>query len=227
MELLIEANRVEKEYHTEAGAIRVLKGIDLSVEPGDFVGIVGPSGSGKSTFLYVLSGLEKATSGEVILFGNSVGTMKDREINEIRKSKIGFVFQFYNLLPNLTVMENIELPLVISKQSDMSMALQALKMVGLDQFASLYPAQLSGGMQQRVAIARAMVTNPEIIFADEPTGNLDHNSGIEIMKILKRLNQEQGVTIVLVTHNLDHVAYCTRKLELIDGTIGKDERVGV
>lgn len=225
--VLIKASKLEKEFNSQAGPIKVLTNINLTVQTGEFVGVVGPSGSGKSTLLYVLSGLEKASAGEILLFGEKVGSMNDIKMNEIRREKIGFVFQFYNLLPNLTVLENVELPLVIKKSNDLNKASEILYLVGLDQFASFYPSQLSGGMQQRVAIARAMVTNPKILFADEPTGNLDHKSGTEIMKILKRLNQEQKVTIVLVTHNLDHVAYCTRKLELIDGTIGKDERVSV
>ena len=225
--VLIKASKLEKEFNSQAGPIKVLTNINLTVQTGEFVGVVGPSGSGKSTLLYVLSGLEKASAGEILLFGEKVGSMYDIKMNEIRREKIGFVFQFYNLLPNLTVLENVELPLVIKKSNDLNKASEILNLVGLDQFASFYPSQLSGGMQQRVAIARAMVTNPKILFADEPTGNLDHKSGTEIMKILKRLNQEQKVTIVLVTHNLDHVAYCTRKLELIDGTIGKDERVSV
>jgi len=225
--VLIKASKLEKEFNSQAGPIKVLTNINLTVQTGEFVGVVGPSGSGKSTLLYVLSGLEKASAGEILLFGEKVGSMNDIKMNEIRREKIGFVFQFYNLLPNLTVLENVELPLVIKKSNDLNKASEILNLVGLDQFASFYPSQLSGGMQQRVAIARAMVTNPKILFADEPTGNLDHKSGTEIMKILKRLNQEQKVTIVLVTHNLDHVAYCTRKLELIDGTIGKDERVSV
>ncbi|MDD4184935.1 MAG: ABC transporter ATP-binding protein [Candidatus Izemoplasmatales bacterium] len=227
MMVLIKASKLEKEFNSQAGPIKVLTNINLTVQTGEFVGVVGPSGSGKSTLLYVLSGLEKASAGEILLFGEKVGSMNDIKMNEIRREKIGFVFQFYNLLPNLTVLENVELPLVIKKSNDLNKASEILYLVGLDQFASFYPSQLSGGMQQRVAIARAMVTNPKILFADEPTGNLDHKSGTEIMKILKRLNQEQKVTIVLVTHNLDHVAYCTRKLELIDGTIGKDERVSV
>ncbi|MFA5467195.1 MAG: ABC transporter ATP-binding protein [Candidatus Izemoplasmatales bacterium] len=227
MMVLIKASKLEKEFNSQAGPIKVLTNINLTVQTGEFVGVVGPSGSGKSTLLYVLSGLEKASAGEILLFGEKVGSMNDIKMNEIRREKIGFVFQFYNLLPNLTVLENVELPLVIKKSNDLNKASEILNLVGLDQFASFYPSQLSGGMQQRVAIARAMVTNPKILFADEPTGNLDHKSGTEIMKILKRLNQEQKVTIVLVTHNLDHVAYCTRKLELIDGTIGKDERVSV
>ncbi|MGI6392031.1 MAG: ABC transporter ATP-binding protein [Candidatus Izemoplasmatales bacterium] len=222
--VLIEAKKVEKEYITQAGSIRVLKNINLCVKNGEFVGIVGPSGSGKSTLLYVLSGLEKATSGEVILFGKSTAEMNDADMNAIRKSKIGFVFQFYNLLPNLTVLENVELPLVIARQTDLSKAIEALKMVNLDKHLTLYPAQLSGGMQQRVAIARAMVTNPKILFADEPTGNLDYQSSIEIIEILKNLNQKQQTTIVLVTHNLEHMAYCSRKIEIIDGNIGEDER---
>ncbi|NLZ62143.1 MAG: ABC transporter ATP-binding protein [Acholeplasmataceae bacterium] len=222
--VLIEAKKVEKEYITQAGSIRVLRNINLCVKNGEFVGIVGPSGSGKSTLLYVLSGLEKPTSGEIMLFGKSTAEMNDADMNAIRKSKIGFVFQFYNLLPNLTVLENVELPLVIAKQTDLSKAIEALKMVNLDKYLTLYPAQLSGGMQQRVAIARAMVTNPKILFADEPTGNLDHQSSIEIIEILKNLNQKQQTTIVLVTHNLEHMAYCSRKIEIIDGNIGEDER---
>ncbi len=224
---LIAASKLQKDYRTQAGITAVLKGVDLRIGAGEFLGIVGPSGSGKSTLLYVLSGLEPATAGTVSLFGKTIGEMKDHEIADLRKHKLGFVFQFYNLLPNLTVLENVELPLVIAGKSDLAKAKTALGLIGLKDADALYPAQLSGGMQQRVAIARAMVNDPKIVFADEPTGNLDQKSGREIMGILKKLNQETGVTIVLVTHNLEHLAYCTRKLELIDGKIGNDETLGV
>jgi putative ABC transport system ATP-binding protein len=220
--ILIETRNLQKNYQSPAGTISVLQAVNIKVDSGEFIGIVGPSGSGKSTLLYVMSGLEPPTSGEVVLFKKPIKSMTESDINEIRKNKIGFVFQFYNLLPNLTVLENVELPLVIAKNRNMALALSALEVVGLQDVVAMYPAQLSGGMQQRVAIARAIVNDPKIIFADEPTGNLDLQTGKEIMELLKRLNLELGVTIVLVTHNLDHLTYCTRKLELVNGIVKND-----
>ena len=198
----------------------VLKGINININKGDFTGIVGPSGSGKTTLLYCLSSLEKITSGSVLFMGKDITKYSSKELSELRKHDLGFVFQFYNLIPNLTVYENILLPQVIAGE-DGSYIDEILEMVGMKEYKTYYPNQLSGGMQQRVAIARALVNKPKIIFADEPTGNLDQKKGLEIMKILKRLNAENEITIVLVTHNEDYLDFCNKKIRLVDGHIVK------
>ncbi|MCK4551351.1 MAG: ABC transporter ATP-binding protein [Tenericutes bacterium] len=198
----------------------VLKGINININKGDFAGIVGPSGSGKTTLLYCLSSLEKITSGSVLFMGKDITKYSSKELSELRKHDLGFVFQFYNLIPNLTVYENILLPQVIAGE-DGSYIDEILEMVGMKEYKTYYPNQLSGGMQQRVAIARALVNKPKIIFADEPTGNLDQKKGLEIMKILKRLNAENEITIVLVTHNEDYLDFCNKKIRLVDGHIVK------
>lgn len=195
----------------------VLKNINLSINEGEFTGIVGPSGSGKTTLLYCLSSLESITSGNVFINGKDISSFKDEEISDLRKTEIGFVFQFYNLIPNLTAFENVLLAKVIAK-TDFDVD-QVLEMVGMKEFKDFYPNQLSGGMQQRIAIARALINQPKIIFADEPTGNLDQKSGKEIMDLLQDLNKKENITIVLVTHNEDYLEYCNKIFKLIDGKI--------
>lgn len=220
---LIQASGVGKSYTIDSLSIPVLKDIELTIQKGDFVGIVGPSGSGKSTLLYVLSGLEKATSGSIRFLGGPFSELADSKRAAFRKTDIGFVFQFYNLIPNLTVRENVEIAAVISKRVTAWSPDDLLGWVGMDAYADRYPHQLSGGQQQRVAIARALVNRPAIVFADEPTGNLDTHSGHEIMDLLRRMNQEKDVTVVLVTHNPDHLQYCGRVVQLLDGMIVSDE----
>lgn len=224
---LIETIHLSKEYVTQQLSTLALKDINLKVESGCFCGIVGPSGSGKSTLLYVLSGLEKPTSGTCLMMGNDLAHFSEAEIALLRQTTIGFVFQFFNLMPNLTVYENVLFPQVIAKKTDETRVETCLRLVNMEAFRNHYPSQLSGGMQQRVAIARAMVNDPKIIFADEPTGNLDSKSGREVMELLSRLNRELGMTVILVTHNPDHLAYCTRKIELKDGSIVNDQLVSV
>lgn len=223
----IKARQIYKDYINQQVETKVLKGIDVNIEQGEFCAIIGPSGSGKSTLLYVLSGLEQPTSGEVELFGLNIKAFSEKEIQKLRRKDLGFVFQFYNLIPNLTVYENVILPMIIDKSANDESVDEVLKTVGMLDFKNYYPNQLSGGMQQKVAIARALINKPKLIFADEPTGNLDNASGNEIMRLLKSLNEEQGITVVLVTHNLDHVKYCKRVLRLKDGKIENDEAVKV
>jgi putative ABC transport system ATP-binding protein len=220
---LMQAKRVGKTYAVDALNIPVLRDIDLTIQKGDFVGIVGPSGSGKSTLLYVLSGLEKVSSGSVSYLGGPFSELSDSKRAEFRKTDIGFVFQFYNLIPNLTVFENVEIAAVLAKRPSALSPMDVLAWVEMDAFANRYPHQLSGGQQQRVAIARALINRPSIVFADEPTGNLDTASGREIMELLRRMNREKDVTIVLVTHNPDHLEACTRIVRLLDGVIVADE----
>jgi len=196
----------------------VLKGIDIQIDKGDFCGIVGPSGSGKTTLLYCLSSLETITEGEVLIGGKNIVDFSELEISKLRQSTIGFIFQFYNLIPNLTVYENVLLARVIAGKDDTDIDV-VLEKVGMIDFKNYYPNQLSGGMQQRVAIARALVNKPEIIFADEPTGNLDQKIGKSIMDLLHSLNTTEQVTIVLVTHNEEYLSYCNKVLRLLDGKI--------
>ncbi len=216
-----------KDYGNAKVTINVLKNIDLSIDSNDFVGITGASGSGKTTLLYVLSGLEKPTAGTVSLFGKTTTQYSDRELAEFRRNRIGFVFQFYNLIPNLTVHENVLLAAIIAGNKDGERIDKVLDMVGMLDRQSAFPNELSGGMQQRVAIARALVNDPDIIFADEPTGNLDSENAGEIMKILHSLNADHNKTVVLVTHSEDFLKYCNRNVKLSDGRVVKDVRLDV
>lgn len=221
--ILIECKDVSKNYLETTVCTEVLKSINLSIRENDFLGVVGASGSGKTTLLYVLSALEKPTSGSLFLFQKPIDTYSDKELADLHKVRIGFVFQFFNLVPNLTVWENMLLPMVIAKNDNDAIISEMLELVGMLEYKDRYPNQLSGGMQQRVAIARCLVNDPDIIFADEPTGNLDSVNGEEIMTLLKRLHQEKHKTIVLVTHDEKFLKYCTRFIRLADGRILCDE----
>lgn len=215
---IIRTENLIKIFDNKVVNQKVLKGINISINKGDFAGIVGPSGSGKTTLLYCLSSLEDITKGKVFINDKDITKYTDKEIEELRKHEIGFVFQFFNLIPNLTVYENILLARIIAGDDD-SYIDEILKKINMYEYKEYYPNQLSGGMQQRVAIARALVNKPTIIFADEPTGNLDTKSGIQIMDILKDLNVTDGITILLVTHNEDYLKYCNTTFRLIDGKI--------
>lgn len=215
---VIETIDLRKTYINATVAQEVLKGINIEINQGDFTGIVGPSGSGKTTLLYCMSSLEKISSGQILFLKKNITAYSEKEIADLRKTELGFIFQFYNLIPNLTVYENILLARVIAGLDD-SYIDEILDEVGMKEFKDYYPNQLSGGMQQRVSIARALVNNPKIVFADEPTGNLDQKNGFEIMELLKKLNVKRGITIVLVTHNEDYLTYCNRVFRLVDGII--------
>lgn len=221
---LIKVNKVTKDYNIKKIVNNILKDITFSIDKNEFVFVVGPSGSGKSTLLYVLSGIEDYSSGSIILFDKELNTYSDNEMSFIRQKKIGFVFQSYNLISNLSVYDNVKLAVVLGNTAidNINKCLEQVKML---EYKDYYPNQLSGGMQQRVAIARALVNNPEIIFADEPTGNLDNKNGIQIMEILKELNKDLNKTIIMVTHNEDLIKYGTRVIELFDGKILSDEKV--
>jgi putative ABC transport system ATP-binding protein len=219
----IKATNLEKVYRVEKLSYPVLKGIDLSVKQGEFVSICGPSGSGKTTLLYTLSGLEPYTSGSIMLFDKELNLYTDSEKAKMRSQDIGFVFQMFNLIPNLTVYENVLLSSVLGTQKPKSEILDILNLVGIKQNSDYYPYQLSGGMQQRVAIARALINHPKIIFADEPIGSLDYKNGLAIMELFKKLNKELDVTIIMVTHNEDTTKYGTRTLHMLDGKVIKDE----
>ncbi len=218
----IEVEHLNKNYTMGEFVNPVLKDIDLKIQEEEFVSIMGPSGSGKSTLLYLMGGLEKPTSGQIQIDGSNILEFTDEEECKFRRSTIGFVFQSYNLIPNLTVVENIVLPLELDhkKYANYQKRLdEILDIVGLTEHKNHTPKELSGGQQQRVAIARAIITNPKILFADEPIGNLDSKTGITILELLKKINREMGMTIVMVTHSKESAEYGNRVIYLKDGEL--------
>jgi putative ABC transport system ATP-binding protein len=226
---LIEIRDITKVYHM-GGDIEVhaLRGVSLQVDTGELLSIMGPSGSGKSTMMNVMGCLDQPTSGEYYLDGVDVKRLSDNALAEIRNRKIGFVFQTFNLLPRTTALQNVELPLVyrgVNGRERRRRVTEALEMVGLADRIHHRPNELSGGEQQRVAIARALATEPDIILADEPTGNLDSRAGAEIMVIFQRLNREMGITVVFVTHDPEIAAHTRRIVQLLDGKIVADDLV--
>ena len=228
MASLIEIKDLVKDYKLGEVPVHVLKKISFEIERGDFVSIMGPSGSGKSTLMNILGCLDKPTSGTYMLDGISVGNLNRDQLAEIRNKKIGFVFQQFNLLARTSATENVELPLMytdIPAIERHERARKALLVVGLAGREEHQPSQLSGGQQQRVAIARSMVNNPSIILADEPTGALDSRIGIEIMAIFQRLNREEGITMIVVTHDSDISAYSNRRIHFKDGKLQLDEKL--
>lgn len=222
MENIIEACDLCKTYKLGEINVEVLKDITLDIKRGEFASVMGPSGSGKSTLLYLLGGLDKPTSGSVKLKGKELSAMKDNEESKMRRRDVGFVFQFYNLVPNLSVEENIMLPILLDgkklKQYQSRLD-EILELVGLSDRKKHTPRELSGGQQQRVAIARALANEPDIILADEPIGNLDSKTGMEIMELFKRINTEKGKTIVQVTHSNEAARYGTRIINVRDGRV--------
>ncbi|MGE0822025.1 MAG: ABC transporter ATP-binding protein [Candidatus Binatia bacterium] len=224
--VLIRVERLTKVYTLGEVQVQALCDVSLSIERGEFVAIMGSSGSGKSTFMNILGCLDRPTSGLYFLEGREIATLSADERAEIRGSKIGFVFQNFNLLPRTSAVENVELPLLysaIARKEQRQRALQALAEVGVADRAYHQPSQLSGGQQQRVAIARALVNAPAIILADEPTGNLDSSTSLEVMEVFSTLNR-QGITVILVTHETDIAAFTHRRLVFRDGRVVSDER---
>ncbi|WP_303740683.1 ABC transporter ATP-binding protein [Lutispora saccharofermentans] len=222
MENIIQALDLCKTYKLGEVSIAVLKDVNIAINQGEFVSLMGPSGSGKSTLLYLLGGLDKPTSGSITVKGRELSVMKDKEESEMRRREIGFVFQFYNLVPNLNLEENIMLPILLDGKNlkkYKSRLDEILELVGLADRRKHTPRELSGGQQQRVAIARALVNEPDIILADEPTGNLDSKAGTEILELFKKINKEKNKTIVQVTHSHEAAQYGTRLINVKDGRV--------
>ena len=219
---MIEAENIYKGFFVGTQELAVLKGVSLAIREGEFVSLMGPSGSGKSTLLYILGGLDKADSGSVRVCGKETGKMGDAEESAMRRDEIGFVFQAYNLIDNLTVEENILVPALLGGKRLKDMAEPAeglLKSVGLHEHRKHRPMELSGGQQQRTAIARALVNRPKVLFADEPTGNLDSRNGKEVLELLSRLNKQYGITILMVTHSEEAAGHGGRVIRLRDGRL--------
>ncbi len=228
---VISVRDLVKTYTVGDVVVRALRGVSLDVNRGEFVAVTGPSGSGKSTLMHILGCLDRPTSGQYILDGEDVSQMSKDQLAEIRNRRIGFVFQGFNLLSRTTALDNVELPLLYGAGGKMRtaerhrLATEALESVGLAERADHHPNQLSGGQQQRVAIARALITKPSILLADEPTGNLDTRTSIEVMGIFQRLNRQQGITVLVITHEHDIAEYGTRIISCRDGQITKDQPV--
>lgn len=215
----VRATGLEKTYHQGDDVIRALRGIDLSVAPGEFLAVTGASGSGKSTLMHILGGLDRPDAGDVLLEGEPLSSKSDEDLALVRRRRLGFVLQFFNLLPTMTAVENAAFPLLLDGVADAKQRAEAaLDEVGLGARISHRPSQLSGGEQQRVALARALVTNPAVVFADEPTGNLDSVTGEDILKLL-RGTADKGQTIVMVTHDTKTADYADRAVRLRDGVL--------
>ena len=220
----LQVEQLTKVYGAGDAAVRALDGVSLTVERGEFVAVMGASGSGKSTLLHLLGGVDRPTSGHITLDGVSLYDQKEEELTVFRRRQIGLVYQFYNLVPLLTVEENLTLPLLLDGRSaDPARVLDLLARLGLEGKRRAFPAQLSGGQQQRVAIARALITHPALLLADEPTGNLDSAASEKVMRMLVRLNETTGQTIVMITHDETLALQARRILRLRDGRIVKDE----
>ena len=223
---VIETRALKKDFARGDLQVHALQGISLSIAPGEFVAIVGKSGSGKSTFMNILGCLDRPSEGSYLLDGHDVAGLSADERAELRGEKIGFVFQAFNLIPRTSALENVELPLIysgVSRAEQTRRARESLDKLGLRERADHHPSELSGGEQQRVAIARALVNRPKLLLADEPTGNLDSRTSLEIMGILEQLNRDEGLTVVLVTHEADIAAFADRVLTFRDGEVVADE----
>ena len=226
---IIEARGVEKTYRVGPVAVPALRGVDLRIDEGEMIAIMGPSGCGKTTLLNCLSGLDDVDAGEITVAGHALHGMDDEARTRFRAQSMGFIFQSYNLLPVLTAVENVELPLLVSGtgvKEARKRALEALGSVGLEERAHHKPTELSGGQQQRVTIARSLVNHPAIVWADEPTGNLDTRTGSEVLDIMKRLNRERGQTYVIVTHDASLAATCDRILHMENGRMVREDVTG-
>jgi putative ABC transport system ATP-binding protein len=229
MSAIVEARGVSRTYSTGRVSVPALGAGDRAREPGGIVAIMGPSGCGKTTLLNCLSGLDEIDAGDVIIEGTSLADMSDRARTDYRARRMGFVFQFYNLIPVLTAVENVELPLLVARvgaAEARKRALEAMKLVGVDQRAEHVPDELSGGQRQRVTIARALVNDPAIVWADEPTGDLDSESADEIVALMRRLNEKRGLTFLIVTHDISVGRRTDRIVRMLDGRIVESNRLG-
>jgi putative ABC transport system ATP-binding protein len=227
---VISVHDLKKTYVVGDIEVRALRHVSMDVEAGEFLAVTGPSGSGKSTFMHILGCLDRPTSGQYFLDGKDVSQLSKNDLARIRNHQIGFVFQGFNLLSRTTALENVELPLLYNASSSKAQerkrrAMEALKLVGLEARSHHLPNQLSGGQQQRVAIARALINNPSILLADEPTGNLDTKTSIEVMGVFQQLNRERGITVLLITHERDIAEYGTRVVAFRDGVVKTDEKI--
>jgi len=222
---VIRLAHLGKHYETRAGPVPVLTDVNLDIGPAEFVAIMGPSGSGKSTLMSILGCLDAPSDGTYVFEGRDVGALSRDQLADLRNRVIGFVFQGFNLLPRATLLDNVALPLVyagVGKSERLPRARLMLERVGLRSYTASFPDQVSGGQQQRAAIARALINHPRLILADEPTGNLDTRTSQEIMGLLQQLNAEEGITVVLVTHDLDIAAHAMRLVHLVDGQVAED-----
>jgi len=227
---IVEARSIVKTYDTGAVRVDALRGVDLTLERGEMAAIMGPSGCGKTTLLNCLSGLDAVDAGEVVIEGTSLGTMSDRERTDYRARHMGFVFQFYNLMPVLTAVENVELPLLLARvgaKPARQKALDALELVGVADRAGHVPDALSGGERQRVTIARSLVNDPAIVWADEPTGDLDSENAQEIVALMRRLNVERGLSFLIVTHDIAVGRKTDRIIRMLDGVVVEEQQLEV
>ena len=215
---MIKTQNLTKTYGKGEGKVTALDGVDITIKDGEMVAIIGKSGSGKSTLLNLLGGLDKATEGKVFYNDKDLSTMNDSKLSEFRLKNIGFVFQFFDLIPELTAEENVMFPAKLAKKKETSEG-ELYTALDISDRVKHYPAELSGGQQQRAAIARALINDPDVILCDEPTGNLDKKSGEEVMSLLKKLNEENGKTVIIVTHDNDIASQCGRVIELSDGRL--------
>ena len=224
---VLVVDNVEKIYAGGRGGVAALRGVSFTVEAGEFIALMGPSGCGKSSLLHILGGMDRATAGRVTLNDVSLAALSEEELARLRRRQIGFVFQFFNLLPTLTVAENVALPLMLDgapERETNARTQELLARVGLADRAGHYPAELSGGEMQRCAVARAILTRPHLVLADEPTGNLDSDNGHQVMQLLSELNRETGLTIILATHANESADYARRVIRMRDGLIESDHR---
>ncbi len=225
---ILELKGITKDFMKGERTVKALRGVDLSIEKGEFLAIVGPSGSGKTTLLNIVGCLDTPSAGSVVYDGRELGGLKEKQLSEYRKKNIGFIFQSFNLIPVLTVQENVELPMVIErtmKNEQMAgRALEIIRAVGLETMADRLPREISGGQEQRVAIARALVKNPLVVLADEPTANLDSTTAEEVIALMRKINQERQTTFVFSTHDPRMQKHARRVVELKDGQVASDER---
>jgi len=225
---LIRVESLRKQYETDAGPQPVLRGVDLSIDAGEFVAVMGASGSGKSTFMNILGCLDVPSAGRYLLDGNDISRLSGDELARLRNRFIGFVFQGFNLLPRANLLDNVALPMLYAARPAAernARALELLERVGLERYARYLPSRISGGQQQRVAIARALANRPKLLLADEPTGNLDTVTSHEIMELIQSLNREEGTTVVLVTHETDIARFARRMIRFVDGHVEEDRTV--